>query len=80
MIELSRREARRLAVQAQLLAAPQPRDLLEVFAHLDGVQADMTAYVAPNADLLCHSRIAGYRPSDLDALVDSGALVELRGT
>ena len=79
MIELSRRDARRLAVQAQLLAAPQPRDLLEVFAHLDGVQADMTAYVAPNVDLLCHSRIAGYRPSDLDALADSGALVELRG-
>lgn len=79
MIELSRRDARRLAVHAQLLAAPQPRDLLEVFAHLDGVQADMTAYIAPSADLVCHSRITGYRPSDLDALIDVGALVELRG-
>lgn len=79
MIELSRRDARRLAVRAQLLAAPRPSDLVDTVAHLDGAQADMTGYVAPSADLLCHSRIAGYRPSDLDALVDSGALVELRG-
>lgn len=79
MIQLSRRDARRLAVRAHLLSAPRPDDLLAMVAHLDGVQADMTSYVAPSADLVCQSRIAGYRPSDLDDLIGSGALVELRG-
>lgn len=79
MIELSRRDARRLAVRAQLLSAPRPTDLAATLAHLDGVQADMTSYVAPNLDLVCHSRVAGYRPGDLDQLLATGGFVDLRG-
>ncbi len=79
MIELSARDARRIAVRAQLLAAPRPTDPSAVIRHLTHVQADMTAYVAPSADLVLGSRIRGYRPTDLDRLVDDGSVFELRG-
>ncbi|GAB3586825.1 DNA glycosylase AlkZ-like family protein [Calidifontibacter terrae] len=79
MIELSARDARRLAVRAQLLTAPRPTDPLGVIRHLTHLQADMTAYVAPSADLVLGSRVRDYRPGDLDRLVDDGSVIELRG-
>ena len=58
-IVLSRAEARRIAVRAQLLDAPRPTDLLDVVRRLGAVQVDLTAAVAPSADLVCWSRLGG---------------------
>ncbi len=78
--ELSREQARRIAVRAQLLDSPRPTDLLDMVRHLTFLQVDLTAAVAPSADLVCWSRLgSGYRPADLDTLLDTRALIELRG-
>ena len=55
--QLSRADARRIAVRAQLLAQPRPSDLLEVVRHLTMLQIDLTAAVAPSADLVLWSRL-----------------------
>ncbi|HET7734906.1 MAG TPA: crosslink repair DNA glycosylase YcaQ family protein [Nocardioidaceae bacterium] len=78
--ELSVRDARRIAVRAQLLAAPRPTDVLDVVRHLSVLQADPTAAVAPSAELVLWSRLGGaYRYGDLDRLLGDGSLVEFRG-
>ncbi len=78
--QLSRREARRIAVRAQLLDASRPDNLLELMRHLGLVQIDLTAAVAPSADLVCWSRLgSSYAPADVDALLDERSLVEFRG-
>jgi uncharacterized protein YcaQ len=77
--ELSRQQARRIAVRAQLLALPRPTDLLEVVSHLTLLQVDLTAAVAPSADLVCWTRLgSAYSPSDLEGLLSDGSLVEYR--
>ncbi|TPG17021.1 DNA glycosylase AlkZ-like family protein [Pedococcus bigeumensis] len=79
-IRLSSEEARRIAVRAQLLDSPQPTDLLEVVRRLAAVQVDLTAAVAPSADLVCWSRLGGaYALGDLDDLFQERTVVELRG-
>jgi uncharacterized protein len=78
--ELSRTEARRIAVRAQLLDSPRPTDLLDVVRHLTLLQIDPTASVAPSVELVLWSRLgSSYSPVQLDAAFDSGALLELRG-
>jgi uncharacterized protein YcaQ len=78
-LELSPRQARRIAVRAQLLAAPRPRDVLEVVRHLGFLQVDLTRVVAQHADLALWTRLgSAYRPDDLEELVGDGAIVELR--
>jgi uncharacterized protein YcaQ len=78
--ELSRQEARRIAVRAQLLDTPQPTDLLDTIRHLMFLQVDLTAYVAPSADLVCWTRLgSSYSPADLEALRTDGSLVEYCG-
>jgi uncharacterized protein len=63
---LTKMQARRIAVRAQLLDAPRPRDLLAVVERLTLLQADPTAAVAPNADLVAWSRLgSSYRPEQL---------------
>jgi uncharacterized protein len=63
---LTRKQARRIAVRAQLLDAPRPTDLLEVVQRLTLLQVDPTAAVAPNADLVLWSRLgSSYRPEHL---------------
>ena len=63
---LSRAEARRIAVRAQLLDANRPTDLVEVVAHLTLLQVDPTAAIAPAADLVAWSRMgSAYRPEHL---------------
>ncbi|GLI26813.1 hypothetical protein ARHIZOSPH14_10550 [Agromyces rhizosphaerae] len=77
---LSRQEARRIAVRAQLLDEPRPTDLLDTVRHLTLLQADMTAAIAPAPDLMLWSRIDGYEPDDLlTALEVERVLVELEG-
>ena len=78
--ELSRRDARRVAVRAQWLTTPRPDDALGLVRHLGLVQMDLTAHVAPNADLVLWSRLGGaYSPEVLDDLLESRALVEVQG-
>jgi uncharacterized protein len=63
---LTRRQARRIAVRAQLLDAPRPKDLLAVVERLTFLQIDPTAAVAPSADLVAWSRLgSSYRPEHL---------------
>lgn len=77
---VSQRDARRVAVRAQLLGAPRPTDLMGVLRHLSAVQVDLTDRVASNMDLVCWSRLgSAYRPEDLDRLAGDGRVVEMRG-
>ena len=63
---LSRADARRIAVRAQLLDARRSTDLLAVVEQLTLVQLDPTAAVAPSADLVLWSRLGpAYRPEHL---------------
>jgi uncharacterized protein len=78
--QLSRAEARRIAVRAQLLDATRPTDLVEVVRHLGVVQHDQTATVAPSADVVLWSRLGStYSPQHLQGALDDRRLVELRG-
>lgn len=77
--ELSRKQARRIAVRAQLLSDPRPTDVLDVVRHLGFLQVDLTSVVAQHADLALWTRIGGaYEPDDLEQLVGDGAVVELK--
>jgi uncharacterized protein len=76
--QLSRADARRIAVRAQLLDRDRPTDLLDMVRRLTFLQLDPTAAVAPNADLVSWSRLGrSYSPSDLVQALESRALVEL---
>jgi uncharacterized protein YcaQ len=77
--ELTREEARRIAVRAQLLDAERPTDLVELVRHLTLLQIDPTAAIAPSADLVAWSRLGStYRPEQLkQALEQDRTLFEL---
>ncbi len=75
---LSRTDARRLAVRAQLLTADRPTDLFEVVDRLTQLQLEPTSAVAPSADVVLWSRLgSGYDPQDLRDAIDEQRLVEL---
>ena len=78
MHQLTKAQARRIAVRAQLLDAPRPTDLLTVVRQLTLLQIDPTAAIAPSADLVAWSRLGStYRPDDLkQALEHDRTLVE----
>ncbi|HEX6499065.1 MAG TPA: crosslink repair DNA glycosylase YcaQ family protein [Micromonosporaceae bacterium] len=77
--KLSRLDARRIAVRAQLLDSARPTALLDVVRHLTLLQIDPTAAIAPSADLVAWSRLgSGYSPAELEAALDNRTLVELR--
>jgi uncharacterized protein YcaQ len=63
---LTKKQARRIAVRAQLLDAPRPTDLLTVVQRLTLLQIDPTAAIAPSADLVAWSRLgSAYQPDQL---------------
>jgi uncharacterized protein YcaQ len=77
--ELSRLDARRIAVRAQLLDGRRPTGLLEVVRHLTLLQVDPTAAIAPSADLVAWSRLgSSYSPAELDTALADRALLELQ--
>jgi uncharacterized protein len=78
---LTREEARRIAVRAQLLDADRPGDLMTVVDRLTFLQLDPTAVVAPSADLVTWSRVGNtYDPADLRQAIDvDRTLFEHRG-
>ncbi len=75
---LSRADARRIAVRAQLLERTRPTELLDLVRHLTLLQIDPTAAIAPNADLVAWSRLgSSYSTSDLSTALESRELIEL---
>jgi uncharacterized protein YcaQ len=77
---LSRTDARRLAVRAQLLDAHRPSGMFEVVRRLTLLQNDPAAAVAPSADLVLWSRLgSSYSPAQLSDALDEQALLELHG-
>jgi uncharacterized protein len=75
---LTKAQARRIAVRAQLLDARRPSGLLEVVERLTFLQIDPTAAIAPSADLVAWTRLgSAYRPADLrQALEEERTLFE----
>jgi uncharacterized protein YcaQ len=77
---LSRTDARRLAVRAQLLDVHRPSGMFEVVRRLTLLQNDPAAAVAPSADLVLWSRLgSSYCPTQLRDGIDEQALLELHG-
>jgi hypothetical protein len=76
---LTKAQARRIAVRAQLLDASRPTDLLTVVQQLTLLQIDPAAAIAPSADLVAWSRLgSAYQPDHLkDALEQDRTLFEL---
>lgn len=78
--QLSRTDARRIAVRAQLLDANPPTDLLDTVRHLTLLQDDRTAAVAPNAELVIWSRLGSSCPRTAVAdAVDEQSLIDVQG-
>jgi uncharacterized protein len=75
---LTKAQARRIAVRAQLLDAPRPTNLLTVVQRLTLLQVDPTAAIAPSADLVAWSRLgSAYQPAHLrEALEQNRTLFE----
>ena len=77
--QLTRTDARRIALRGQLLVEPRPTDLLDVVRHLTILQTEPTSAVAPSADLVLWSRLgAAYDAGDLRDSVLKLLLVEAR--
>jgi uncharacterized protein YcaQ len=77
--QLSRQDARRVAISAQMLTGRRPPDLLSMVRRLTMLQLDPVSAVAPSADLVAWSRLgAAYQPADLKAAVASQSIIELR--
>ena len=76
--ELSRADARRIAVRAQLLTRERPTDLLETVRQLSLVQIEPTNAIAPSAELVMWSRLgSAFDPQELWDAVDEQRLIEL---
>lgn len=69
--ELTKTQARRIAVRAQLLDADRPSDLVSIVEQLTLLQLDPTSAIAPSADLVAWSRLgSSYRPADLKVALE----------
>jgi uncharacterized protein YcaQ len=81
VVELTARDARRIAVRAQLLDAQRPGDVVEVAEQLGVINIDPTAAVAPSEDLLLWSRIGEpYDPGQLKRAAEvDRTIFELNG-
>lgn len=76
--QLSRADARRIAVRAQLLTAQRPTDLMDLVHHLTLLQYEPTAAVAPSAHVVAWSRLgSSYARDDLGTALDEQRLLEL---
>jgi len=77
--KLSRQDARRVAIRAQLLQRERPADLLSMVRRFTLLQLDPVSAIAPSADLVAWSRLgSSYSPADLRAALEGYRLIELR--
>lgn len=75
---LTRQDARRVAVRAQLLTHQRPTSVPEVMRHLMVLQDDPVNVIAPNAHLVLWSRLgSAYDRRELADAVATGRVVEL---
>ncbi|MCV2392696.1 winged helix DNA-binding domain-containing protein [Actinotalea sp. M2MS4P-6] len=80
-LRLSRDDARRVAVRAQLLTAHRPPNLLTTVRGLGLLVLDPISAIAPSADLVVWSRRgSAFEPRELADAVDAQELVEFQGT
>jgi uncharacterized protein len=80
VLELTRQDARRVAVRAQSLTARRPAGVLDAVRALSFLQHDPIAAVAPSADLVLFSRLgSSYDPRELADLVDQQRVIDLHG-
>ena len=78
--QLSRADARRISVRAQLLDAERPTDVVTVLRHLTVLQHDPISAVAPSADLVLWSRLGpAYDVRELRDAVDEQGVIDLHG-
>jgi uncharacterized protein YcaQ len=69
--QLTKEQARQIAVRAQLLDTPRPTDLVSTVERLTMLQIDPTSAIAPSADLVAWSRLgSSYQPADLKRAVE----------
>jgi uncharacterized protein YcaQ len=74
--QLTRDEARRIAVRAQLLDADRPGDVVQVAEELGAIKIDPTAAIAPAEHTILWSRIGGaYDPIQLSKAVEHDRLL-----
>lgn len=77
---LTARDARRVAVRAQLLGRPRPGDVVETVRELAHLQMDPGTAVAPAQHLMLWSRLGSdYDTGELTRLLADRTLVELLG-
>jgi uncharacterized protein len=78
--ELTKTDARRIAVRAQLLDRERPTDLAALVRHVTLLQLDPTSAVAPSADLVAWSRLgSSYSPTELEDAIADQSLIDLHG-
>lgn len=78
--QLSRTQARRIAVRAQGLDAPRPTQLTDVVGQLTLLQHSTTKAVAPSAELVIWSRLgSSYSLGELAAAQAAGTVLDLQG-
>ena len=74
---LSRADARRIVVRAQLLDRERPADLVTAVRRLTLLQLDPTNAIAPSAELVAWSRLgSSYSRGDVQATLDDRRLIE----
>ncbi|TBN58400.1 winged helix-turn-helix domain-containing protein [Glaciihabitans arcticus] len=77
MHELTREQARRIAVRAAGLDARRPHDVVGMVRQTAMLRIEQTPTVAPSADHIAWSRLgASYEPPDLTGAISSGLLFE----
>jgi uncharacterized protein YcaQ len=76
--ELSRSDARRIALRAQLLTTERSTDVVETVRQLSLLQLEPTNAIAPSAELVMWSRLgSAFDPQELWDAVDEQRLIEL---
>jgi uncharacterized protein YcaQ len=79
--ELSRPDARRIAVRAQRLSSRRPTDVVDTVRQLTMVQIEPTSAIAPSAELVLWSRLgSAFDPQELWDALDEQRLIELHQT